>query len=178
MKVLTSAKAQGSKKKFDTSRRIPPSTAVRALSANDLAEKYQQLADKKIVIADYTLEKLKNEVEMSEVEHLRCKWHAKRVQTIVFLKLGYHALLVTWPFRNYKTYSLESKKLSNQNYVRLLLSPLYEELCSEPKNGENDGILEPHSKYFMQAGYQPCVNEYQDAYKKWMEAKDPGEIKP
>nr|CAI5848523.1 unnamed protein product [Callosobruchus analis] len=66
--------AQGSKKKFDTSRRRPTSTVVRALSANDLAEKYQQLADKKILIADYTLEKLKNEVEMSEIEHnLRCK---------------------------------------------------------------------------------------------------------
>ncbi|CAH1974580.1 unnamed protein product [Acanthoscelides obtectus] len=68
-----------------------------------------------------------------------------------------------------------------QNYVRLLLSPLYEELGSEPKEGEGDGTshLRSSLKIFVcQAGYSPCIEEAQAAYRKWMEAKNPDEGNP
>nr|CAH7750129.1 unnamed protein product [Callosobruchus chinensis] len=56
-----------------------------------------------------------------------------------------------------------------------------DKLGSEPKDGESDGIshLRSSLKIFLcQAGYQPCVDEAQAAYKKWMEAKNPDEGNP
>ncbi|CAG9815486.1 unnamed protein product [Phaedon cochleariae] len=68
-----------------------------------------------------------------------------------------------------------------QTYVRILLTPLYEELGNEPKEGESDGIahLRSSSKVFLcQAGYKPCIEEAQEAFKKWMESPDPDEGNP
>ncbi|XP_072390587.1 aminopeptidase N [Diabrotica undecimpunctata] len=68
-----------------------------------------------------------------------------------------------------------------QTYVRLLLTPLYEELGSEPQEGESDGRahLRSSSKIFLcQAGYKPLIEEAQAAFKKWMESTDPDEGNP
>lgn len=68
-----------------------------------------------------------------------------------------------------------------QTYVRLLLAPLYEELGEEPKDGESDGIahLRSSSKLFLcQAGYKPCIEEAQNAYRKWMSSDNPDEGNP
>ncbi|KAG5881692.1 hypothetical protein JTB14_002175 [Gonioctena quinquepunctata] len=68
-----------------------------------------------------------------------------------------------------------------QTYVRLLLTPLYEELGNEPKDGESEGTahLRSSSKVFLcQAGYKPCIEEAQAAFKKWMESPDPDEGNP
>ncbi|CAH1107487.1 unnamed protein product [Psylliodes chrysocephalus] len=50
-------------------RRRPTETVVRSLASNQLAEKYNILADKKNLIADYTLKKIKKEIEQSNEEH-------------------------------------------------------------------------------------------------------------
>lgn len=66
-------------------------------------------------------------------------------------------------------------------YIRHILEPLYLELGSEPKERENDGRahLRSSSKTFLcQAGYKPCVEEAQAAYRKWMEAENPDEGNP
>ncbi|XP_060526460.1 aminopeptidase N [Cylas formicarius] len=68
-----------------------------------------------------------------------------------------------------------------QTYVRLLLTPLYEELGSEPQDGECEGRahLRSSSKIFLcQTGYKPCIEEAQRAFKKWMESGDPDEGNP
>lgn len=68
-----------------------------------------------------------------------------------------------------------------QTYVRLLLTPLYEELGNEAKEGECDGKshLRSSSKVFLcQTGYKPCIQEAQNAFKKWMESEKPDEGNP
>ncbi|XP_050303847.1 aminopeptidase N [Anthonomus grandis grandis] len=68
-----------------------------------------------------------------------------------------------------------------QTYVRLLLTPLYEELGNEPQKGESEGRahLRSSSKVFLcQAGYKPCIAEAQKAFKTWMDSKDPDEGNP
>lgn len=68
-----------------------------------------------------------------------------------------------------------------QTYVRLLLTPLYEELGNEPKEGELDSRthLRSSSKVFLcQAGYKPCIEEAQNAFRKWMEIEKPDEGNP
>ncbi|XP_063926090.1 aminopeptidase N [Zophobas morio] len=68
-----------------------------------------------------------------------------------------------------------------QTYVRLLLTPLYEELGDEPQDGECEGKshLRSSSKVFLcQAGYKPCIEEAQTAFKKWMESENPDEGNP
>lgn len=68
-----------------------------------------------------------------------------------------------------------------QTYVRLLLTPLYEELGNEPQEGESDGRahLRSSSKVFLcQAGYKPCIEEAQAAFGKWMETENPDEGNP
>ncbi|KAK9874641.1 hypothetical protein WA026_005467 [Henosepilachna vigintioctopunctata] len=65
-----------------------------------------------------------------------------------------------------------------QAYVRQLLTPLYKELGSEAVDGEseNRGHLRSSCKIFLcQAGYKPCIDEAQRAYKKWMEMENPDE---
>ncbi|KAF5300451.1 hypothetical protein FQA39_LY02250 [Lamprigera yunnana] len=66
-------------------------------------------------------------------------------------------------------------------YVRILLTPLYEELGNEPKEGESDGEsnLRSSAKVFLcQAGYKPCIEEAQTAFNKWMDAENPDEGNP
>ncbi|XP_064212579.1 aminopeptidase N isoform X1 [Tribolium castaneum] len=68
-----------------------------------------------------------------------------------------------------------------QTYVRLLLTPLYEELGEEPQEGESEGKahLRSSSKVFLcQAGYKPCIEEAQAAFRKWMESENPDEGNP
>ncbi|KAF5302442.1 hypothetical protein FQR65_LT08532, partial [Abscondita terminalis] len=65
-------------------------------------------------------------------------------------------------------------------YVRMLLTPLYEEL-GETQDGESEGKsnLRSSSKVFLcQAGYKPCIEEAQTAFNKWMEAENPDEGNP
>lgn len=68
-----------------------------------------------------------------------------------------------------------------QTYVRLLLTPLFEELGNEPQECESEGRahLRSSSKVFLcQAGYLPCIQEAQLAFKKWMESENPDEGNP
>lgn len=68
-----------------------------------------------------------------------------------------------------------------QTYVRMLLTPLYEELGSEPKENEDSSIthLRGMAKVFLcRAGYKPCIEEAQAVYRKWMESEDPDEGNP
>ncbi|XP_066246461.1 aminopeptidase N isoform X1 [Euwallacea similis] len=68
-----------------------------------------------------------------------------------------------------------------QTYVRILLTPLYEELGNEPQQGESEGRahLRSSSKVFLcQAGYLPCIEEAQKAFRKWSESTDPDEGNP
>ncbi|XP_018561652.1 aminopeptidase N [Anoplophora glabripennis] len=68
-----------------------------------------------------------------------------------------------------------------QSYVRILLTPLYEELGNEPQEGESEGRahLRSSSKVFLcQAGYKPCIEEAQTAFKKWMQSNNPDEGNP
>lgn len=65
--------------------------------------------------------------------------------------------------------------------MRLLLTPLYEELGDEPKDDDCEGKihLRSSSKVFLcQAGYKPCIEEAQAAFKKWMEIENPDEGNP
>ncbi|KAK4881226.1 hypothetical protein RN001_004545 [Aquatica leii] len=66
-------------------------------------------------------------------------------------------------------------------YVRMLLTPLYEELGDEAQEGENEGKtnLRMSSKVFLcQAGYKPCIEEAQMAFNKWIESENPDEGNP
>ncbi|KAK5649362.1 hypothetical protein RI129_000391 [Pyrocoelia pectoralis] len=66
-------------------------------------------------------------------------------------------------------------------YVRMLLTPLYEELGIEAQEGESEGKanLRSSSKVFLcQAGYKPCIEEAQHAFDKWMKAENPDEGNP
>ncbi|XP_044740664.1 aminopeptidase N isoform X2 [Chrysoperla carnea] len=68
-----------------------------------------------------------------------------------------------------------------ETYVRMLLTPLYEELGSEPKPDEDRSQthLRGLAKVFLcRAGYKPCIEEAQAVYKKWMESEDPDEGNP
>ncbi|KAL1513014.1 hypothetical protein ABEB36_002501 [Hypothenemus hampei] len=68
-----------------------------------------------------------------------------------------------------------------QTYVRILLTPLYEELGEEPKPGECEGIsnLRRSSKIFLcQAGYKPCIEEAQKAFRTWRDSNNPDEGNP
>lgn len=65
--------------------------------------------------------------------------------------------------------------------MRILLTPLYEELGNESKEDESDGIdnLRSSSKVFLcQAGYKPCIEEAQSVFDRWMEVDDPDEGNP
>lgn len=63
----------------------------------------------------------------------------------------------------------------------MLLTPLYEELGSTPKDNEErwKSNLRSLSKTFLcRAGYRPCIEEAQNAYKKWMDTDNPEEGNP
>lgn len=68
-----------------------------------------------------------------------------------------------------------------ETYVRILLTPLYEELG--PKDVENEeswkSNLRSLSKTFLcRAGYRPCIEEAQSVFKKWMDSSSPDEGNP
>jgi aminopeptidase N len=68
-----------------------------------------------------------------------------------------------------------------EKYVSSLLTPLYEELGSEPDVNEENWKtnLRALSKTFLcRAGYKPCIQEAQNVYKKWMESPLPDEGNP
>ncbi|XP_022825011.1 aminopeptidase N [Spodoptera litura] len=68
-----------------------------------------------------------------------------------------------------------------QAYVRVLLSPLYEELAKDEKEDEEPWRkhLRSLTKTFLcQAGYKPCIRDAQEQYSKWMQAKNPDEGNP
>ncbi|XP_006615840.1 aminopeptidase N [Apis dorsata] len=66
-------------------------------------------------------------------------------------------------------------------YIRTLLKPLYEELN---KNIEtNEPSWKTHMRgmtknFLCRAGYEPCVNEARDQYKKWLTDKEPDKGNP
>lgn len=67
-----------------------------------------------------------------------------------------------------------------EEYVQILLTPLYEELGSY-EEGEDSGKtdLRTLAKTFLcRAGYKPCIEEAQVAYQKWMESENPDEGNP
>lgn len=66
-------------------------------------------------------------------------------------------------------------------YVRILLTPLYDELTKEVLDDEENWKknLRSLSKTFLcQAGYKPCILEAQEQYAKWMQAPNPDEGNP
>jgi len=68
-----------------------------------------------------------------------------------------------------------------ETYIRSLLTPLYEELGPEPQDGEENwkANLRSLSKTFLcRAGYKPCIEEAQAAYKKWMDSDKPDDGNP
>lgn len=56
------------KTEMDPSRRRP-ATVVKALSSNNIANKYDLLVDKRLIIANYKENKLKNEIQFNSTEH-------------------------------------------------------------------------------------------------------------
>lgn len=61
------------------------------------------------------------------------------------------------------------------------MTPLYEGLGDEPKEGESEGVtnLRSSAKVFLcQAGYKPCIEEAQEAFNKWMKIENPDEGNP
>ncbi|XP_055848207.1 aminopeptidase N [Episyrphus balteatus] len=67
-----------------------------------------------------------------------------------------------------------------ETYVRVLLTPLYEELGKPVENEENwKTDLRSLSKTFLcRAGYRPCIEEAQEAFKLWMQSEKPDEGNP
>ncbi|KAM7360043.1 aminopeptidase N isoform 1-T2 [Cochliomyia hominivorax] len=63
-----------------------------------------------------------------------------------------------------------------ETYVKVLLTPLYEEL-SEPNNNETWQIdLKSIAETFLcRAGYKPCIEVAQKAFKLWMDSPNPDE---
>ncbi|XP_023303104.2 aminopeptidase N [Lucilia cuprina] len=63
-----------------------------------------------------------------------------------------------------------------ETYVRVLLTPLYEEL-SEPNNNETWKMdLKSIAETFLcRAGYKPCIEVAQQAFKLWMDSSNPDE---
>lgn len=61
------------------------------------------------------------------------------------------------------------------------MTPLYEELGPEPKEGEPNykTNLRTLSKTFLcRAGYKPCIEEAQAAYKRWIDSDNPDDGNP
>lgn len=68
-----------------------------------------------------------------------------------------------------------------ETYVRTLLTPLYEELGSFAVENEEtwkDNLRSLARLFLCRAGYRPCIEEAQTAYKKWMDSEDPDEGNP
>ncbi|KAK1121271.1 hypothetical protein K0M31_010578 [Melipona bicolor] len=66
-------------------------------------------------------------------------------------------------------------------YIRTLLKPLYEELNKTME--QNEPSWKTHMRgmaknFLCRAGYEPCVNEARDQYKKWLTDKEPDKGNP
>ncbi|ETN63260.1 protease m1 zinc metalloprotease [Anopheles darlingi] len=65
-----------------------------------------------------------------------------------------------------------------ETYVRTLLTPLYEELVGASQSTEHEESWETNLRslaksFLCRAGYKPCIEEAQRAFRKWMESADP-----
>lgn len=61
-------------------------------------------------------------------------------------------------------------------YVRTLLTPLYEELVGSQQESEETWKVNLRSlakNFLCRAGYKPCIEEAQRAFKKWMDSPEP-----
>lgn len=68
-----------------------------------------------------------------------------------------------------------------QTYVRILLTPLYEELGPFAHDGEEkwkDNLRSLSRLFLCRAGYRPCIEEAQTAYKRWMDSENPDDGNP
>lgn len=68
-----------------------------------------------------------------------------------------------------------------QTYVRILLTPLYEELgpvAQEHEEKWKENLRSLARLFLCRAGYKPCIEEAQNAYHKWMESDNPDEGNP
>lgn len=68
-----------------------------------------------------------------------------------------------------------------QTYVRILLTPLYEELgpvAVENEEKWKDNLRSLARLFLCRAGYKPCIEEAQTAYGRWMESDNPDEGNP
>lgn len=71
--------------------------------------------------------------------------------------------------------------LSFKIYVRILLTPLYEELGPVAKDNEEkwkENLRTLAKTFLCRAGYRPCIEEAQIAYRKWMDSDNPNEGNP
>lgn len=69
----------------------------------------------------------------------------------------------------------------SQIYVRILLTPLYEELgpiAIENEEKWKDNLRSLARTFLCRAGYRPCIEEAQIAYHKWMDSENPNEGNP
>ncbi|KAH1005342.1 hypothetical protein HUJ04_006343 [Dendroctonus ponderosae] len=93
-------------------------------------------------------------------------------------------LLVCRQFEVSATCSYNRLRLAGkrfQYYVKMLLTPLYEDLGEVPQPGESEGTthLRNTAKIFLcQAGYEPCIDEANKEFHKWMESENPDEGNP
>ncbi|XP_023943502.2 aminopeptidase N [Bicyclus anynana] len=66
-------------------------------------------------------------------------------------------------------------------YVRTLLTPLYVELKRDARDDEENWRkqLRSSTRHFLcHAGYQPCIQDAQEQYRKWMQSPNPDEGNP
>lgn len=83
--------------------------------------------------------------------------------------------------RNLYFSDLTSFHFRSQIYVRILLTPLYEELgpvAVENEERWKDNLRTLARTFLCRAGYRPCIEEAQGAFKKWMQSTDPDEGNP
>ena len=65
--------------------------------------------------------------------------------------------------------------------MRTILTPLYEELGPETQEIEENwrkNLRNLAKTFLCRAGYKPCIEEAQLAYKKWMDSEHPDDGNP
>lgn len=68
-----------------------------------------------------------------------------------------------------------------QQYVKILLTPLYEELGSVQQPDEEawkDNLRSLAKTFLCRMGYQPCIDEALASYHSWMKSENPDEGNP
>lgn len=68
-----------------------------------------------------------------------------------------------------------------QQYVKILLTPLYEELGSVQQPDEEpwkDNLRSLAKTFLCRMGYQPCIDEAVESYNSWMSSPTPDEGNP